>query len=84
MVLQITFKLARSSYIEVKGLFRVLPVRDAIFGRFWYCRLLKKKQEKNMERYFQIGKVRIWIFLKATFPNTLSLCNMIKFVLLKC
>lgn len=42
MVLQITFKLARSSYIEVKGLFRVLPVRDAIFGRFWYCRLLKK------------------------------------------
>ena len=37
-----------------------------------------------MERYFQIRKVRIWIFLKATFPNTLSLFNMIKFVLLKC
>ena len=36
-----------------------------------------------MERYFQIRKVRIWICLKATFPNTLSLFNMIQVCSLK-
>lgn len=36
-----------------------------------------------MERYFQIRKVRVWIFLKVTFPNTLSVFNTIQVCSLK-
>lgn len=37
-----------------------------------------------MERYFQIRKVRVWIFLKVTFQIHFRCLIRSKFVLLKC